>query len=170
MNWDGGAVESRMGAEKSAGTCLLVFMGEFSWSSEATNLYLCRDNFILFASLVCTSKQKAFLQASLISEELNMCNGEAEEPCMSPQAVCELTSVSRNLRSALFFLMLLRRTYTAKVRPMMTMMKRPPMTPAAIRGVLAIKIRDFTVTARARDQRVLGHIKHSLMESSPIAF
>lgn len=66
--------------------------------------------------------------------------------------------------------MLLRRTYTAKVRPMMTMMKRPPMTPAAIRGVLAIRIRDFTVTARARDQRVLGHIKHSLVESSPIAF
>lgn len=41
--------------------------------------------------------------------------------------------------------MLLRRTYTANVRPMMTMMKRPPITPAAIKGVLAIRIRDFVV-------------------------
>lgn len=62
--------------------------------------------------------------------------------------------------------MLLRRTYTANVRPMMTMMKRPPITPAAIRGVLAIRIRDFTCTARLRDQRVLGYIKHSHVESS----
>jgi len=27
----------------------------------------------------------------------------------------------------------------------MTMMKRPPITPAAIKGVLAIRIRDFVV-------------------------
>lgn len=39
----------------------------------------------------------------------------------------------------------------------MTIMKRPPITPAAIRGVLAIRIRDFTFTGRVRDQRIWVH-------------
>lgn len=47
-----------------------------------------------------------------------------------------LTSVSRKRRSALFFLMFLRRTDTATVRTKITTMKRTPITPAAIRGVL----------------------------------
>lgn len=47
-----------------------------------------------------------------------------------------LTSVSRKRRSALFFLMLLRRTDTATLRTKITTMKRTPITPAAIRGVL----------------------------------
>lgn len=47
-----------------------------------------------------------------------------------------LTSVSRKRRSALFFLMFLRRTDTATLRTKITTMKRTPITPAAIRGVL----------------------------------
>lgn len=76
-----------------------------------------------------------------------------------------LTSVSRNLRNALFFLMLLRRTYTANVRPTMTMMKRPPITPAAIRGVLAIRTRDFIVS-QVTDQRTARYIKYNHSENN----
>lgn len=47
-----------------------------------------------------------------------------------------LTSVSRKRRSALFFLMFFRRRDTATLRTMITTMKRLPITPAAIRGVL----------------------------------
>lgn len=46
------------------------------------------------------------------------------------------TSVSRKRRRALFFLMFFRRTDTATLSAMITTMKRPPITPAAIRGVL----------------------------------
>lgn len=53
--------------------------------------------------------------------------------CFSSQA---LTSVSRKRRRALFFLMFFRRTDTAIVSTKITTMKRPPITPAAIRGVL----------------------------------
>lgn len=139
-------------------------MGNFFWSSEAMNLYLCRkpaswNSFILPTGLICTSKRKDFYRP--LWQDLNISNIKGEQPCISLQTACEkqpgLTSVSRNLRSALFFLMLLRRTYTANVRPMMTMMKRPPITPAAIRGVLAIRIRDFTFTGRVRDQRIWVH-------------
>lgn len=56
---------------------------------------------------------------------------------LSPQKYYNLlTSVSRKRLKALFFLMLLRRTYTATLSARMTMMKRPPMMPAAISGVL----------------------------------
>lgn len=58
--------------------------------------------------------------------------------------------------------MLLRRTYTANVRPMMTMMKRPPITPAAIKGVLAIRIRDFTVRWDDRPENNWAHKTQSL--------
>lgn len=52
-----------------------------------------------------------------------------------------LTSVSRKRRRALFFLMFFRRTDTATLNAMITTRKRPPITPAAIRGVLRIRIR-----------------------------
>lgn len=58
--------------------------------------------------------------------------------------------------------MLLRRTYTANVRPMMTMMKRPPITPAAIKGVLAIRIRDFVVRWGDRPENNWVHKTQSL--------
>lgn len=53
--------------------------------------------------------------------------------CLPAQA---LTSVSRKRRRALFFLMFFRRTDTAILSTKITTMKRPPITAAAIRGVL----------------------------------
>lgn len=47
-----------------------------------------------------------------------------------------LTSVSRKRRRALFFLMFFRRRDTATLRTKITTMNSPPITPAAIRGVL----------------------------------
>lgn len=59
-----------------------------------------------------------------------------------------LTSVSRKRRRALFFLMFFRRTDTATLSTMITTMKRPPITPAAISGVLGTERVDNWVRGR----------------------
>lgn len=61
--------------------------------------------------------------------------------CLCLSSTSPLTSVSRKRRRALFFLMFFRRTDTAMLSTMITTMKRPPITPAAIRGVLKLRHR-----------------------------
>lgn len=139
---DTSSVQSKMGIQKNGGICLCDYVDLF-WSSDTMDLCMYRklpssNSFIHPISLVLQKLAKGFP-----TDVKNWASWIEKQNSSTYPFKCSLTSVSRNLRSALFFLMLLRRTYTANVRPRMTMMKRPPITPAAIRGVLAIRITDF---------------------------